>query len=453
MTGGEAHHHEETPDNWWEQIGEPDDDPYSSVTPEERQESDLEDFWKTRPVLEHIHTFARSRLVAPWAVFGAVLARVVTATPPSVQLPPVTGGHASLNLFVALVGPSGDGKDAAQKVARDCFDLGGDGFLIAPLGSGEGLSHMFMRDTKEGPEQHNSTALVTIGEIDTLGALKGRQASTLMPQLRQAAMGEQLGFFYVDTTRRMMVPEHRYRLCLVAGVQPKRSASILDDADGGTPQRFVWLPTADPSAPDVEPEEPEPMRWIRPAWQYAPREYHDQADRYTMRIPDEVKEIIKQALRDRRRGNGDALDGHALLTREKVACALTILDGRTEMVMADWDLAGVAMRVSDRCRAACVAAMVTTKREANRAAAIAEGERSVVVRDALDQAKLKRVCGSVRRLLARHGPLSSAALRRQLASENRSHLETAVDHLVATGDITATDAEYRGQKGKIYALS
>jgi hypothetical protein len=63
-----------------------------------------------------------------------------------------------------------------------------------------------------------------------MGALVQRQSSTVASQLRQAAMGEPLGFFYVDQAKRMIVPEHSYRCCLIAGIQPARSAVLLDDA-------------------------------------------------------------------------------------------------------------------------------------------------------------------------------------------------------------------------------
>src|SRR5699024_6131932 len=48
-----------------------------------------EDFWHSRPHLATIHQYARARRVGPWAVLGTVLARVIAATSPSAQLPPL----------------------------------------------------------------------------------------------------------------------------------------------------------------------------------------------------------------------------------------------------------------------------------------------------------------------------------------------------------------------------
>jgi hypothetical protein len=58
-------------------------------------------------------------MVGPWAMLGNCLARVVSSIPPNVVLPPTIGSHASLNLFVALVGKSGDTKSTAMRASAD----------------------------------------------------------------------------------------------------------------------------------------------------------------------------------------------------------------------------------------------------------------------------------------------------------------------------------------------
>jgi hypothetical protein len=440
-------------EHWWEQIGEPpDDDEFQSVSDAEKQDVEPDEFWKSRPVLAHLHDFARARRVGPWAVLGAVLARVVAATPPMVQLPPIIGGFASLNLFVGLVGRSGDGKDIAQKVARDALDMSETSFMVAPLGSGEGLSHMYMRQEKGSPDptQYNTSALVTIGEIDTLGALMQRQSSTVASQLRQAAMGEQLGFFYVDQTKRMLVPEHKYRMSLIAGIQPKRSAALLGDADGGTPQRFIWLPAGDPAAPDFVLAPPAPMLWQPPDWTRGERLHIGGMDRIAMRMPDVVVETVSQARLDRLKERGDALDGHALLTREKVAVALAVLDGRVDVTAEDWHLSATVMRVSDSQRARCQKALAEEAQQANIGKAVAEAERAVVVAERVDEAAIRAAAKSIRRKLAEAGSagMARAELRRKLkAGAQRDNFEAAVDALLATGDIRTEHVEYHGVNG------
>lgn len=440
------------PPDGWDQV---------AITPDERQEAKPDDFWSERPVLEHIRTYARSRMSGPWAVFGTVLARVVAATPPYVQIPPVIGTAASLNLFIGLVGPSGSGKGAAAGVAGEVLDMGDreDKFKTAPLGSGEGLSHMFMRQGKRGDpaEMYNQAALVEIPEIDSLAALASRQASTLTGQLRQAAMGEQLGFFYVDEAKRMMVPEHRYRMCLWAGIQPRRSAALLGDADGGTPQRFVWLPVSDRDAPDIDdlPPTPAPMRWDPPRWGDCTMVELKRQNRIFMEIPEVAVRTIRQARQDRNRDTGDALDSHAVLTRVKVACALAILDGRTAASEDDWRLAGVVMAVSDATRTMCVEALATVQREANARIAVAEAERTLIVGEVVSEADIKRVAKWIRKRLAREGAegMLRNALRSGLQAKDRQYFDQAVDALALSGDVLVKTAEYRGNTTVRYSLA
>lgn len=440
------------PPDGWDQV---------AITPDERQEAKPADFWTERPVFEHIRTYARSRMSGPWAVLGSVLTRVVAATPPYVQIPPVIGTAASLNLFIGLVGPSGSGKGAAAGVAGEVLDLGHfeDSFRTAPLGSGEGLSHMFMRPGKRGEpaEMYNQAALVEIPEIDNLAALANRQASTLNGQLRQAAMGEQLGFFYVDEAKRMMVPEHRYRMCLWAGIQPRRSAALLGDADGGTPQRFVWLPVSDRDAPDIDdlPETPAPVAWRPPHWAGCEMVELKRQNRIFMQIPEVAERTIRQARQDRNRDAGDALDSHAVLTRVKVACALAILDGRTAAREDDWRLAGVIMAVSDATRTMCVEALAAVQREANARMALAEAERTIIVGEKVSEADVTRVAKWVRRRLARVGAegMQRGPLRGALPGRDRQYFDQAIDALALSGDIIQKAEEARGSATVRYVLA
>ena len=52
-------------------------------------------------------------------LLGSVLVRLIAAVPPDTVLPPIIGGHASLNLFTAVVDHSGGGKGGAEAAAAD----------------------------------------------------------------------------------------------------------------------------------------------------------------------------------------------------------------------------------------------------------------------------------------------------------------------------------------------
>lgn len=414
----------------------------------------IDAFWTSRESLSRIHDFARARRVAPWATFGGVIARVVTSTKPFVQLPAIVGSYASLNLPIGLVGPSGAGKDAAGKVAEELVDGVAD-FLEVPLGSGEGIAHMFMREESGKPVLHNDTALVTVGEVDTLTALVKRQASTVLAQVRHAAMGEKLGFFYVDTSKRMIVPAHTYRLCMLVNIQPERARGLLDDAGGGTPQRFVWLPATDPQAPDVPPDEPAPLQWIVPAWNRIPAIRRGGMDRVIMPVCDKAADLVRETRLKRLRNQGDALDGHALLTRLKVAAALAILEGCTSVSEEDWNLSGLVMQMSDRTRGNVQKVLTDEQREQTRKQAEAKAVEAIVVEERVGEAAVRRVATSLKRTLAHAGDwVSHGDLRKTLASRDRAqHFEPAMAALVLAGEVDEEKTEYHGKTGQRYRLS
>ncbi|MGP5252332.1 hypothetical protein ACTXLT_07450, partial [Brachybacterium alimentarium] len=174
-----------------------------------------EQLWSARPHLGAIHDFARARLASPWAVLGTVMLRALATVPPNVTLPPLVGGRASLNLFTALVGASGSGKGAAMRAAADAVTIV-QRIPVMPLGSGEGLVRAYaIRETEEVDGERvpvtrmvNTTILFEVSEVDHLGAQGQRTGSTLMPQLRSAYSGEQLGSTYAATEKSVVLQPH-----------------------------------------------------------------------------------------------------------------------------------------------------------------------------------------------------------------------------------------------------
>lgn len=406
-------------------------------------ETELTDFWAARPELTHLHTFARARRVSPWAVLGATLARIVTATPYTIGLPPIVGGRASLNLFVGLVGRSGTGKGAAEAVSADAYHVGY--IETHRIGSGEGIAHGYMERTRTGVEWRTDdhAVLFTVPEIDTMAALGDRRGATLMPELRSAWSGERLGFGYADPTKRLPVPAHEYRMALICGIQPHRASYILDDADGGTPQRFLWMPATDPDAPDIPPTAPSPLIWERPPLPDI-RNAHGGID---MTVCDTARKLIDAAALARQRGQVDALDGHALLSRLKVAAALGIMQTRWSVTDDDWDLAGTIMGVSDHVRGRVARALASKAREANLARADAEASRAVHVGEKVADAATKRVCGVVmRKLRAADDWMAGAELRRAVAGRDRAHFTDALDRLIEAGQVVSDGPKYRAKE-------
>lgn len=398
------------------------------------QETD--DFWNSRDMLRHILDFARARRVSPWAVLGCVLTRVVCATPYHVVLPPTIGGEASLNIFVGLVGKSGSGKGAAEAVATEAVPVGD--LITHKTGSGEGIAHGYKRRTKDGVEwlddNPDHAVLFSVPEIDTLSALGNRQGATLMPELRSAWSGETLGFGYADPSKRLPIEAHQYRLCLVAGIQPGRAQSLLDDADGGTPQRFLWMPAVDPDAPDTPPSAPPPWRWTPPNTS-AKAVLKQPSGRIHMSLCQTAHTEIDQNRLARLRGDGEALDGHGLLARLKVAAALALLDSRLDVTEEDWTLAGVIHRKSDATRAGIQRHLAQAGEQRNAARAMAEAQRSQIVAETVEEATIRKVAQAAKRKLKAGEWVPRGEIRKAITSSQRGFFDAAMDRLEAAGDI------------------
>lgn len=392
------------------------------------------DFWQARPVLAHIHTYARSRMTSPWAVLGVVLTRCVASVPPSVTLPPIVGSRASLNLYVALVGPSGAGKGAAERVAGECIDFG-DPVNVVTIGSGEGIPHLFAyRDRHKVVIRKAVSVLFSVPEVDNLTALAQRQGATLLPQLRSAWSGEKLGFAYADPAKSLPIEADTYRLCLVLGVQPARAKGLLDDAGGGTPQRFAFLPSTDPEAPDELPETPEQWEWDFPGpW---PRVILGRSE--DMDVCQVARDTIVNNRRAQLRGSTDALDGHSLLTRLKVAAALALLDGQRGVRESDWELASIVMAVSDETRGQVQSVLAAEGVAASEHAAKREARKAVVIDETRERAQLRRVAQGIKRRLTDNGWQSLNSIRHAIAGRDRDLFEDALAALLEVGEVEAS---------------
>ncbi|PVB51145.1 DNA primase [Mycobacteroides abscessus] len=371
-------------------------------------------FWDARESLRTVYETAMFRMCSPWAVLAHCAARALTLVPPHIQLPPIVGGPGSLNWFGAVTAVSGGGKGAASATARELID---EHVHARTPGSGEGLIAAYGgRDDEGNPRGDDSheALMFTVDEIDTLSAVGGRSGATIMPILRQAFSGETLGFAYRN--KLPMLLAHTYRLTLVASIQPDRAGGLLADSGGGTPQRFMWFPGIDDR---ISASAPYPSGSIAlPSftdWQY-PR---------VLTVPAECEGLIRSERVKAARGDTAALDGHALFCREKFAYALAVLDGRPVMSVADWELSGIAARVSDAVRQWVIDQLAVSEV----AEASHKGRMAGVAREASDaeQAyqKQQRVV-RVARVLLDKMPATEGALRKRITSRDRAVLDIAL---------------------------
>ena len=420
--------------------------PLEAFTPDTSQA----DWWDERPWLRHIHTFARSRMVSPYALLSVALVRVAADTLPDTTLPAIVGGRGSLNLFCALVGPSGAGKTAVCAASDELLPWADPWVHI---GSGEGLLHTFVTKVKaediDKPgkfiwklDQHTYKAAAIVDEIDTFTALGARQGATLLPTLRSAWSGSTIGFGYADPSKRLSLAAHSYRLGLVVGAQPLRCEALFDEADAGTPQRFIWAPLTDPNAPDDLPDNPGPL---------------PQPGLFTKPGAQEIAvcESLRSTVRANRTqtlrtGQTNGLDGHALLNRVKAAAAIALMEGRQEVTDDDWELAGRIQETSDLTRAWVQAQIAGERAKTGRQRAEIKAAEAVVVDQTLSEAVVARCAKVVARAVHRAGEtgMTRNQARRSLAPRDRKTFTPAVDLAVALRWVEESDRPHAQQSDK-----
>lgn len=435
------------PDHW-------DPEPDTEVAQPAETTNGIHPFWGARETLQTIHDFAKARMVSPPAVLAGVLVGVVAATPHDVVLPPIIGSMASLNLSVGFVGESGSGKGASESVARECVLLGGGmPFERTSVISGPGFTYIFAdrrkadRNDGGGMETVRTAynALVSIPEIDMLAGFKAQTGSTIMPTLRSVAMGEMLGGHASTEEKRVKVLPLSYRCCVTVGVQPARSAVLFRDADGGTPQRFLFVSVTDPHAERNPPEAPEPLVWIPPAWDWAESQMYAGQQHRVMRVPDVAVEATKTIRWERNTGKGDPMDGHRNLLRLKVSAALGILEGRTSITEEDWYLADVFLKHSDAQRERCMKALNETLRVERRAVGVGEAHAEIAKAEALEHALVPEVKRKILVAIKAAGEpgLAVGMIAKKLSKAQREHVTAALEALVRDERIV----QYRAVSG------
>ncbi|MGA0894928.1 MAG: bifunctional DNA primase/polymerase [Ilumatobacteraceae bacterium] len=418
--------------------------------------------FERRPVLRHIRDAARSRLVSPYAVLGCILARVAAFTPPSTCLPPLVGSYAPLSCYVGLHGSSSAGKSSANQCAHDLLPVIPPG-VIGPLalGSGEGLVEAFMELTEETDEngkkvrkkrQVHRGALFNLDEGQALGEMSARKGATILSVLRTAWSGGDPGQANASVETRRSLRPGSYHVGLISLWQDKAASILIADVDGGTPQRFVWLPTSDSGATAKgRPAWPGAIDWTPPPAIAVGGIMQPNPLGLAPEIDEEITEARAAALRHE--VEEDPLDAHRRLNKLKVAGVLCVLDGRTTITVDDWELAEDILRLSDDVRAWIVAQ--ARRRSAEQVTA--EAHKAVVKEQLLEQSAAARAVDRAARAVARAvakgdgEPVSRRRLTQAIASRDRQHV--TVDDAIADAErhawiVADGDAGWRPGKAK-----
>jgi hypothetical protein len=238
---------------------------------------------------------------------------------------------------------------------------------------------------------------------------------------------------------------------------------LFDDADAGTPQRFVWLTAVDDDMPEVEPDEPPRLDLGR--WTANPQvrstvslidfdtaqnshlaDPADPAHYEVLGVPAIAEDEIKTVQRAIRHGSEkvDPLDGHRLLVQLKVAAALMALEGRRQAITeSDWTRARLMMAVSDITRQAVKIELRSKERHQNTNRGRAEGEREIAKNDVIarDRERVKNMAGRILDALRDKDGQTVSVLKKALSggNKNREVFDRAISYLDGTGAVKRED--------------
>ncbi|MFJ9474730.1 hypothetical protein ACIRRI_06900 [Streptomyces mirabilis] len=422
--------------NWADDVNEP-----KPVNPRLLPAEFFEEREAHRRIRQAAHAINRSADVA----FAGVLARLSALMPPDRPADTGVGSPASMNTFVALLGPSGSGKSSSKRVPRFLVPTPHDANIMEylPLGTGEGIAEAYMGEveiteggdgrgkgrTKTVREQVRGNALFYADEGERLiKTMFGRSGTTIGETLRTAWTGDTIGQFNGQKINTRVIEEGTYSMGMIIGFQPETALPLFDDAAAGTPQRFLWFSTLDTTLPNEPPEWPPPLQLPLLA---------DKLRNAQITFADTIRKELR--VEDRARVTGETipapLDSHRPLTLVKTSVLLAVLENRANVTAADWELAKIVWDTSCRVRDALVEEAARqrsqeeeqrTKQHVDRAVrahkAVTSTERNVV-----------RVARRVSTRVHESGGMTLGAVRKDLASRDRGCLTDALDFAEAQG--------------------
>ncbi|MFI1562157.1 hypothetical protein ACH4ZX_03685 [Streptomyces sp. NPDC020490] len=403
------------------------------------------EFWEARPAHRQIQRAAHAINRSADVAFAGVLARIAALMPPDRPGDTGIGSPASMNTFVALLGPSGSGKSSGKRVPRWLVpappDIDFAEYL--PLGTGEGMAEAYMGEvevteggtgrgkgkTKTVREQVRTNALMYADEGERLiKTMFGRSGTTIGETLRTAWTGDTIGQFNGQKVNTRVIEEGKYSLGLIIGFQPETALPLFDDAAAGTPQRFLWFSTLDTTLPDEPPAWPPPLEL--PLLNSRLRDV-------TITFADTIRKELR--IEDRARVMGEIipapLDSHRPLTLVKTSVLLAVLDNRADVTAEDWELAKVVWNTSCNVRDALVEAAARQRAQEEEARTKQHVDRAVRAHKAVTTAD-RTVVRIGRRIANRvHASegMTLGAVKTDTANRDRPYLLDALDYAEAQG--------------------
>jgi hypothetical protein len=363
---------------------------------------ELDDLWTRTPQLKHIAQAADSLGRNRLALLAVVLTRILVEVDPGVCLPGVEDGaiasRAPINLGVALIGASGQGKTTFADKSAEVLGVDRRKYVLVPS-TGQGLIQAYLEwdaDLGENKLIQDPKRLFMVDEIDKLGALTKDQGSTLMAELRTLLSGGTTGSTNARRDLSRMLYGGTYNFQLVLGVQPSRAEPLLSGREAGTPQRFIWVEVTDPKTalhPDERPEWPGPLDWSDAFM------LHFELGSPVVDYPDwlkaELRDYDYKVSQETSKGGEMSRFGHQNLLRLKVAAGIAFLHESPRIEDEHVEMADQIVRASRRVQLDCERAVAEVTFLKKKSAARSE-ER---VSEEVSADKMKRLMTNARKKL------------------------------------------------------
>jgi hypothetical protein len=399
-------------------------------------------FYEQTPLYGLIARKAAHVGTGPDAVLLASLARVAAAIAPDVS---IDYGNGNLNVFAAIVGPPGAGKSKATRAACDLLPNVGIENDRIPVPTGEGLCGLYLAvkpdDTGLRPIVKR-TAFVLLDEGAILLQTARREGATILSIARQLWSAADAGTFPDDPARRRVIPAGSVRLCIAVNFQPDVARTMLDMANVGDPQRFLWASCLNPYAERVRPPDLPRIDW-----------QPDNTPR-RLKVPGVIRDgiIAHETEVSTGRLEVDPLDVRDVEYQLRIAAVLTLFHDPSagEIALETWNHAGEIVEMSRTNRQRLVeyarAAADEKRREKNAETIASEKERR---KARTDDERIEKVATNLRPTIQRKGGQMTKGDLSQHFRRDRDFLDAAIAIAVERGEIVEQPTE----RGRLFVAT
>lgn len=376
-------------------------DPTTTAEPEDTHFPELV---YARPWAASLRRSAIAQLAGPDVTLINVLIRAATMIPPSYRLPAVIGGMATFDLIGCSVAATSVGKSIGNEVARNLLTSTNELILWdQPNPSGEGIAQAFL-----GPEMEPDAkgVLKSTGKLivvrqalhvlvdEAMAFVKQteRSGATILPTLNTAWSGGTLGQLNAKQENRRIVPGGRCRVTAMLNIQESNSWQLFDDKMTGVgfTGRLIFVRATNPEAPDLD---------DMPDWEGALTfpNLPIITNQFTVLSYDPaiVREIREKRLATLRGQTVDEVASHSMLVRCKIAGIFALFDGRLDVTLDDWAIAGAIVNTSNAVLRRLQRVRVQHERDHGHNLAVLRGEMAEVMEDTRERKAIARLSDTI----------------------------------------------------------